>query len=449
VTPDPPDASPPSPATDRWVVQPGRPLVGELRVPGDKSISHRALLFGSLTTGSCQVTGFLPGGDCLATLGCVRGLGIRVDQLGATEVVVHGRGLGGLQAPTEPLDCVRSGTTMRLLAGLLAGQPFASTLVAAPQLARRPMARVAAPLALLGAQVTTTDGRPPLQITGTPLHGAEVTLPVASAQLKSAVLLAGLFATGETIVHEPGPSRDHSERLLAALGADLAVQGPTVRLRPGGSLRPFSLAVPGDPSSAAFPLVAALLVPGSRLAVTGVGINPTRTGLFDVLQRMGARLTIVPTGEQGGEPVGTLWAEPGGSLRGVEVGGETVVRAIDELPLLAVAACHAVGVTVLRDAAELRVKETDRIETIVTELRRLGAAITACPDGFVVHGPCPLQGGTVTSHGDHRLAMALTVAGLGAAGPVTVEGTACVGDSFPGFFSALAAVGALEGDCRS
>ena len=408
------------------------PLHGHIHVPGDKSISHRALLLGALADGANQVSGFLPSADCLATLACIRALGVRVETHDATTLTVHGRGLRGLQAPAAPLNCVRSGTTMRLLAGILAGQSFECALTGEPQLLRRPMGRIADPLRRVGAEIETADGHAPLTIRGRQLRGYDHRLPVASAQVKSALLLAGLYADGPTVVRQPGPARDHTERMLAAMGAAIQVSGLDVTLAPSPSLSPLEFPIPGDISSASFPLVAAALVPGSAVAIENVGVNPTRTGLLDVLQGMGADIALEGERRQGGEPVADVTVRAS-SLVGVEIGGDTVVRMIDEFPVLAVAATQARGTTLVRDAAELRVKETDRIATAAVELQALGARIEPLPDGFVVEGPTQLHGGVVDSHGDHRLAMALAVAGLAAEGEVTIENAECVADSFPGF----------------
>ncbi len=412
-------------------------LRGSARVPGDKSISHRALLLGALASGESHVCGFLPSGDCLATLACLRALGVQVLVHDPTTLTVCGRGLRGLRQPSAALECARSGTTMRLLAGMLAGQSYESVLSGAPQLLRRPMRRIVSPLRLMGAEIADEDGRAPLRIRGRRLCGVDYTLPVASAQLKSALLLAGLYADGPTTTRQPGPARDHTERMLAAMGADVAVRGLDVTLRPTGSLAALSLDVPGDFSSAAFLLAAAALVPGSEITLQGVGVNPTRTGLLDVLGAMGAKIALSQQRQQGGEPVAdvTLAWTPG--LRGVEVRGSTVVRMIDEFPALAVLATQAHGDTIVRDAAELRVKETDRIAAVVSELRALGAHIEPRPDGFVVHGPTPLRGAQVRSQGDHRLAMALSIAALIASGQTTVQDTDCIADSFPGFATTL------------
>jgi 3-phosphoshikimate 1-carboxyvinyltransferase len=426
----------------RWVVQPGAALHGRVGVPGDKSISHRALLLGAVAEGVTHVEGFVPAADCLASLRVVRALGIQVEERAPTVLAVHGRGLHGLCEPDEVLDCSRSGTTMRLLAGLLAGQPFFSVLSGDAQLRRRPMARVAEPLRQMGALVLGHDGgrRPPLAIQGGSLRGIDYSLPVASAQVKSALLLAGLYADGRTTLRVPGPARDHTERMLAAMGGRLEIGEWGVAIEPVERLHSLDLIVPGDFSSAAFLVVAATLVPGSEITVEGVGVNPTRTGLLDVLRAMGAEVALRDERMVGGEPVANLTVRSS-ELHGVEVGGDIIVRAIDELPVLAVAATQAHGETVVRDAAELRVKETDRIATTVEELRRLGAEIDPCPDGFTVHGPTPLRGAAVDSHGDHRLAMTLAVAGLSAVEETVVQDVAWVADSFPGFEAVLVALG--------
>ncbi len=418
-------------------VRGGKPLRGTARVPGDKSISHRALMFGAIGDGVTRVRGWLAGGDTLATLGVVRALGVKVERDGST-LAVHG---GRLHPPGQPLDCVNSGTTMRLMAGLLAGQPFESVLDGSAQLRKRPMRRVAEPLRAMGADIADTDGRAPLYVKPAKLRGVRYELPVASAQVKSALLLAGLWAEGETVVIQPGPARDHTERMLRAMGADIVVDGEAVRLRPGARLAPLDLDVPGDFSSAAFLIVAGLLAPGSDVTITDVNLNPTRTGLLDVFARMGGDAALESSAEVGGEPAGTLRVRAS-ALLATEVGSDEVVRLIDEFPVLGVAATQARGVTVARDAAELRVKEVDRIAMLAGELRKLGAQVEERPDGFAIAGPCRLRGAAVDSHGDHRLAMSLAVAGLIAEGETVVHGAECIADSFPGFVERLLELGA-------
>jgi len=422
--------------SNKLTVSPSAPLRGCIRVPGDKSISHRVLLLGSLAEGDSQVGGFLPSGDCLATLACLQSLGVEIETHDATTLTVHGRGLQGLREPSGPLNCARSGTTMRLLAGILAGQAFGvsgATLTGEPQLLRRPMHRITEPLRRMGAEIEDTDGHAPLTIRGRSLHGYDHTLTVASAQVKSALLLAGLYADGPTTIRQPGPARDHTERMLTAMGATIEVSDLTIALAPSPSpLAPLSLTIPADISSAAFLLVAAVLVPDSEVIVEGVGVNPTRTGLLDVLRAMGAEVVLENKREQGNEPVADVTVRAS-DLVGVEIGGDTVVRMIDEFPVLAVAATQAHGTTVVRGAADLRVKETDRIAAVVAELRALGARIDPLPDGFIIEGPTPLHGAAADSHGDHRLAMALAVAGLIAEGKVLIGNAECIADSFPGF----------------
>jgi len=433
-------------------VHPASRLRGELGVPGDKSITHRALMLGAIADGPSRVRGHLEGGDCRATVNCLRALGVAIDQAptpeGTPELVVRGRGLRGLREPDGLLDCGRSGTTMRLLAGLLAGQRFRSVLSGADQLRRRPMDRIITPLRQMGARIEGREGDrfPPLAISGSMLRGIEYALPVASAQVKSCLLLAGLYAEGQTIAIEPGPSRDHTERMLRARGVivdshDLrhTLTGPVARLAP------LDTTVPGDFSSAAYLLVGALLLPGSQVLLRGVGVNPTRTGLLDALDSMGARVVILDRRDQGGEPVADLLVRAQ-ELAPAQVGGDMVPRMIDEFPILALAATQAQGATRVRDAAELRVKETDRIASMVAALRAMGARIEARPDGFDVEGPTPLRGVQVDCHRDHRVAMTLAIAGLLAQGETTVVGADCIGDSYPGFVASLDAL--TEGALR-
>ncbi|HOA23179.1 MAG TPA: 3-phosphoshikimate 1-carboxyvinyltransferase [Aggregatilineales bacterium] len=422
-------------------VRKGGALRGEVRVPGDKSISHRALILGALADGENRVRGWLAAGDTLATLDAMRTLGIDVQRENGN-LRFHG---GTLRAPGQPVNCGNAGTAIRLLAGLLAGQSFASVLDGSEQLRARPMRRVTAPLAAMGADIEDTDGRAPLTIYPARLAGCAHRLNVASAQVKSAILLAGLQAEGWTTVIEPGPSRDHTERMLCAMGADVRIDGLRVTVAGGGApLQPLDLTIPGDLSSAAFVIVAAALVPGSDVRMRGVGLNPTRTGLLDVLRRMGADISVEDRREEGGELVGTVRVR-GGDLAATEIAGQDVVRAIDELPILAVAATQAEGETVIRDAAELRVKEVDRISLLAGELRRFGAAVEERPDGMIIGGRARLRGAAVHSHGDHRLAMAMAVAGLVAEGETVVQGADCADDSFPGFAATLARLGAEVG----
>ncbi|MGC8878143.1 MAG: 3-phosphoshikimate 1-carboxyvinyltransferase [Anaerolineae bacterium] len=419
-------------------------LRGTATAPGDKSISHRALLLGAIAQDTSEVYGWLPAADCQATLRAVRAMGVPVEHRAPDSLIIYGRGLRGLRPPGSQtvLDCQGSGTTMRLLAGILAGYPATSVLDGHAGLRRRPMERVAIPLRLMGAQVETTNGCPPITIRGGTLRAIEYTMPVASAQVKSAILLAGLYAEGETVVHQPGPARDHTERMLRAQGVSVLQSNNTVRLSPSERpLAPLRLTVPADFSSAAFMLVAALLVPDSEVLLHHTNVNPTRTGLLDALQAMGAHIQVGEMKEQGGEPVAELLVRST-PLQAGQVAGELVVRMIDEFPIFAVAATQASGSTIVRDAQELRVKESDRIAAVATELRKMGAHIEEWPDGFIVEGPVTLQGAHVDSHGDHRLAMALVVAGLIARGETVVHGCEVIGDSFPGFVPIMRQLGA-------
>ncbi len=425
-------------------ITPGHPLTGACSVPGDKSISHRAVMFGSIAEGETHIRNFLDGGDCRSTVQVMRGLGVEIETTTATDLVVHGRGLDGLQEPADVLDCGNSGTTIRLLLGLLAGQKFASFLTGTAQIRRRPMGRVARPLRGMGADIMGRQNGEyaPLGIRPARLRGVEYDMPVASAQVKSCVLLAGLYSQGLTVVREPGPARDHTERMLAAMGAPVHVYGRKVTSeRPDKPLSPLDITVPGDLSSAAFLLAAGAIVPGSHITIRDVGVNPTRIGIVDALQEMGAQIIYHNERLEGGEPVADLEV-CAGELHGTTFGGETIVTMIDELPMLAVAATQAHGRTVVRDAGELRVKETDRIATTVSELRKMGAKIEPTSDGFIIDGPTPLVGAPVEGHGDHRLAMAMAVAGLAAQKQTVVYGSHVTADSFPGFEVTLQALGA-------
>ncbi len=414
-------------------------LEGAATLPGDKSLSHRALILGALARGRSTARGWLDSGDTRATLEAVQALGVEIERDGASCLTIHG---GNLEAPDRPCDCANAGTAMRLLAGVLAGQSFDSTLDGSDQLRRRPMRRVTDPLRRMGAQIEDDDGRAPLRIRGSRLRGTRHRLDIASAQVKSALLLAGLHADGPTTIIEPGPSRDHTERLLTAMGAELVLDGRVIRLLNSDvELQPLDLTIPGDFSSAAFPLIAALIVPRSDVRLSAVGINPTRTGLLDVLRRMQGDVVVQEVCDESGEPVGGLRVRASG-LQGTLIEGDDVVRAIDEFPVLAVAATQAEGTTEVRDAAELRVKEADRIGLLAMELRKLGARIEEQPDGFIVEGPVRLEGARVDSHGDHRLGMALAVAGLVAEGETVIENADCIADSFPGFDRTLARLGA-------
>jgi len=425
-------------AQDCFLVQPGNPLHGTTIVPGDKSISHRAVFFGAMADGTTHVRGWLPAGDTEASLRAARALGIEIERHSDTELTIHG---GAFKQPDKALDLVNAGTGIRLLTGIMAGQPFESVLDGSEQLRRRPMNRIITPLRTMGADIEGNNGYAPLRVKPAQLKGIHYDLPVASAQVKSAVLLAGLFADGETVVTQPGPARDHTERMLTAMGANLVTEGNTVTLKPNGKLKPVDFTVPGDISSAAFLIVAALIVPGSEITLTGVSLNPTRTGILDVLLEMGADMTVTETGLEAGDPVGTITVRHS-TLKGVSVGGDVVVRMIDEFPIFMVAALAAEGETTVRDARELRVKETDRLAVMTTELSKLGAKITETEDGFSLSGPQTLKGSTVYGHDDHRISMSLVVAGLAAEGNTTVLDARCASDSFPGYAETLQRLGA-------
>ena len=408
---------------------------GKARVPGDKSISHRALILGAMAKGETEIRGLSPARDVRSTAGCLRSLGVEV-YLEGEKASVHGRGPELFSPPTRPLDCGNSGTTMRLLAGVLAGRPFESVLVGDESLSRRPMRRVVEPLSLMGAEIHAREGNfPPLRVRGGHLRGIYYRLPVASAQVKSAILLAGLQAEGETVVEEPLPSRDHTERMLLFFGAELEKDGARIRLVPGG-LRARPVAVPGDFSSAAFFLAAAAPRPGAEVLVHGVGMNPTRIGFLEVLREMGADVAVLGRDEVGGEPVADIRVR-GRELRAIELGGEIVPRMIDEVPLVFVLATQATGTTVVRGARELRVKESDRIAAMAENLRRLGANVRELPDGMEVRGPCRLKAARLSGFMDHRVVMASAVAALFAEGESLIEGAEWADVSFPGFFSVL------------
>jgi len=417
-----------------------RRVRGTLSVSTNKSISHRAAIFNAIALGDAVVEGFQRGADCVATLRCLRQLGTDWAWRDAETLVVHGRGRHGLHEPSGALDCRNSGTTVRLMAGLLAAQPFFSVLTGDASLRSRPMARVIDPLRMMGARIAGRDGNrlAPLAISGDSLHGIRYQMPVASGQVKSAVLLAGLYADGETIVEEPGPTRDHTERMLRAMGADVAFgEGPVISIRPLSSeLSPLSMRVPGDISSAAPWLVLAAAHPDAEVRITAVGVNPTRTGILDALSMMGADVRLEEERMWGPEPVADIVVRSS-RLRGVTIDGALVPRAIDELPLIALAACFAEGETIIREAEELVVKESNRVRTTVEGLRKMGAEIEALPDGLRVCGPQQLRGAVVSSHGDHRLAMLLGVAGALAEGETLVRKAESVAVSYQGFWDDL------------
>ncbi len=419
-------------------ITPAKSLRGEISVPGDKSISHRSIMLGSLAEGTTRVSGFLMGEDNLSTWKAFESMGVAIRQTGADALEIEGVGLDGLVEPGDVLDCGNSGTTMRLMSGLMAGQNFFSVLTGDKYLRRRPMKRVVTPLAAMGARIWGRDGgeRAPLAIQGGSLSPVSYASPVASAQVKSAVLLAGLSVDGETKVTEPHLSRDHSERMLTCFGADVRPFEGGVSLIGRPRLMAQDVIVPGDISSAAFFIVAGLVTPGAELTIRNVGINPTRSGIIDIMIAMGGQLELLNVREQSGEPVADIVVRHS-RLKGVEISGDMVPRAIDEFPVISVAAALAEGTTTIRDAEELRVKETDRIAAMVSELSKLGAQVEARPDGMVITGVEQLSAGQVSSCGDHRIAMSMAVAALSAKGDVTIEDAACTETSFPGFWSLL------------
>ncbi len=429
-----------------FVVSPSQGLHGRLRAPGDKSISHRAVMLGSLAEGVTHISGFLEGEDCLATVHACRALEVTIEGPCAGTVIIHGVGLHGWQAPAQPLYMGNSGTAMRLLAGLLAGQPFTSTLTGDASLSRRPMRRVTEPLTRMGARVdTTAAGTAPLHIHGgAALHGIDYRMPIASAQVKSCLLLAGLYAQGRTCITEPVLSRDHTERLLASFGYPLERQGNRVCLAGGGRLRACDLDIPADISSAAFFMVGASIAPAADILLEHVGVNPTRTGIITILQQMGADIALLNPRQAGGEPVADIRVRAA-RLRGIRIPPALVPAAIDEFPAILIAAACAAGATVLSGAAELRVKESDRIQVMAEGLQALGIAAQPTPDGLLVQGG-ELNGGEIDSHGDHRIAMAFAVAALRAGAPLHIRDCANVDTSFPGFVG-LARQAGLDIDC--
>ncbi len=430
-----------------FLVGPGGALRGRLRVPGDKSISHRAIMFGALADGVTAISGFLEGEDCLATLQAFRAMGVQIEGPEQGRVTVHGVGLHGLQAPSAPLDMGNSGTSMRLMSGILAGQTFDSVLTGDASLTKRPMKRVTEPLALMGARINSTEaGTAPLRIQGGQrLSGIDYLLPVASAQVKSCVLLAGLYAEGMTRVTEPAPTRDHTERMLAGFAYPLRREGEhTVALNGGGRLTGAAIDIPADLSSAAFFLVGASIAPGSDLLLEHVGVNPTRSGVIDILRLMGADIDILNPRLAGGEPVADLRVRYA-PLHGVHIPEALVPLAIDEFPALFIAAATANGVTMLTGAQELRVKESDRIQVMADGLAALGISNGPTSDGIVIQGGT-FTGGTVVSHGDHRIAMSFAMAALQARGAIQIQDCANVNTSFPGFVALARHAGlAIEG----
>ena len=412
------------------VIQKIKKAVGQIKVPGDKSISHRAVMLGSLANGVTEISGFLKGADCLSTIDCFRKMGIDID-INGENVTVHGNGLRGLKKPDEMLYTGNSGTTTRLLCGILAGQNFDTSITGDVSIQKRPMGRVVKPLSMMGAKIENEYC--PLYITGTKLHGIDYKMPVASAQVKTAIILAGLYAYGETVIHEIEKSRDHTELMLSAMGADLTVDNLDITVKPTNDLTAVNVDVPGDISSAAFFLVLGAIMPNSQITVTNVGINPTRTGIIDVLKDMGADITLENVHTSAGETVADITVRSS-SLKGTTVGGDIIPRLIDELPIIAVAAVFADGQTVIKDAQELKVKETNRIRAIVDEFNKCGIDITETDDGMIINGGKSIHGADFKTYGDHRMAMSLTVLAQLADGESTLDDSDCACVSYPTFF---------------
>ncbi|MBC1975916.1 3-phosphoshikimate 1-carboxyvinyltransferase [Listeria booriae] len=414
-------------------------LNGTIRVPGDKSISHRSIMFGALANGTTTVSNFLKGEDCLSTIGVFRALGVRIEEF-PDKIVVHGTGWDGLKRPDETLDVGNSGTTIRLMLGILAGRPFDATLEGDASIAKRPMGRVMLPLREMGAILEAKDANfAPVKVTGTKLQPMTYTLPVASAQVKSAIIFAALQADGETTIIEKEKTRDHTEQMIRQFGGAITTDGLTIRVNGGQEFQGQNVVVPGDISSAAFFIVAGLIIPNSKIRLENVGLNPTRTGIIDVVKEMGGKITVEQTSKAGDEPAGTVIVETS-DLKGIEIGGDIIPRLIDELPVIALLASQATGKTVIKDAEELKVKETNRIDAVVTELSKMGVALVGTDDGMIIEGNQTLHGATVQSYGDHRMGMMLQVAALLADSDVTLEKAEAINVSYPSFFEDVASL---------
>lgn len=411
---------------------------GELTIPGDKSISHRAIMLGSIADGTTEITNFLQGADCLSTIACFKQMGVSIEN-STDKVIIKGSGLHGLQAPKNMLDVGNSGTTTRLMSGILAAQNFTSSLNGDASIQKRPMGRIITPLSQMGADIVSIKGNgcAPLQINGKQLHGIHYQSPVASAQVKSSILLAGLYADGTTSVTEPSLSRNHSELMLSSFGANVTSKDTTATIEPANKLYGQQIIVPGDISSAAYFIVAGLILPNSEVLIKNVGINPTRDGILRVCEAMGASISYENKREVSKEPVADLLVRSS-SLHGTEIGGDLIPTLIDEIPAIAVLACFAEGTTVIKDAQELKVKESNRIDEMVNNLAKMGADITATDDGMIIHGGKPLHGSIIESKLDHRLAMSFAIAGLMAEGETDIQGAEVVETSFPTFYKDLA-----------
>lgn len=418
-------------------LQPAAHIRGEVTVPGDKSISHRAVMFGAISDGKTEIQNFLEGADCLSTISCFRSMGIEIEKK-QNQILVHGKGLRGLTAPSGILDCGNSGTTTRLISGILSPQPFTSTLTGDDSIKKRPMNRIIEPLTMMGADIKSLNGNgcAPLQICGRPLHGIHYHSKVASAQVKSAILLAGLYAEGETRVTEPKLSRNHTELMLKRFGADVRTEGTTAVIRQASHLTGTNILVPGDISSAVYFVAAALILPNSEVLIKNVGINPTRAGLLTVCKNMGAQISLVNESHEGSEPTADLLVHSS-NLKGTVIEGDLIPAMIDELPTVALMACFAEGTTVIRDAAELKVKESNRIAIMVENLSAMGADIVETEDGMIIHGGKPLHGAVIDSHKDHRIAMTFAVAALAAGGETEILDADCVSISYPRFYDEL------------
>lgn len=419
-------------------------LKGEVTVPGDKSISHRAVMLGSIAQGTTEIYNFLEGADCLSTIGCFQQMGIQIQRQGS-HVLVHGQGMHGLKAPSSQLDCGNSGTTTRLISGILAAQNFEAVLTGDASIRKRPMKRIIAPLTQMGADIVSLEGNgcAPLRIRGRQLHGIHYQSKVASAQVKSAILLAGLYSQGTTSVTEPSISRNHTELMLRYFGAETSTQGTTASVQPAKELYGTKVTVPGDISSAAYFIAAGLMVPGSQILIRNVGINPTRNGILKVCQAMGADLTLYHENHDNAEPVADILVRHS-DLKGTQIGGAIIPTLIDELPIIAAMAAVAQGETVIRDAGELKVKESNRIEIMVKNLRAMGADVTETEDGMIIQGGKPLHGARIDTRLDHRIAMTFAVAALCAQGTTAIEDAECVNISYPGFYQDLRSLEQIE-----
>ena len=423
------------------IITPKKNIHATITVPGDKSISHRSIMFGALSKGITEIEGFLMGEDCLSTINCFQKLGINIEQY-QNKILVHGKGLHGLTAPTEILDVGNSGTTLRLISGILSAQPFCSQLTGDSSIQKRPMNRIAVPLRNMGAVLKGNDDNKlfaPFTIEGRQLKGITYTLPVASAQVKSAILLAGIFAECETVVIEPQPTRDHTEIMLRYMGADIQKIGNEIHCKPAEQLYAKKIVVPADISSAAYFMVMGCICENSEILLKNVGINQTRTGIIDALKAMGGNIAIENESIINGEKIANIRVKYS-ALHGTTIGGADIPRLIDEIPVIAVAACFAKGTTIIKDAQELKVKESNRIQTIITELKKFGADITETEDGMIINGVEHLKGCTEESHNDHRIALAMSIAGACALGETTIVDAECVNISFPNFYDIVTAI---------